>query len=169
MSDVKWNHTDLKLKNFRRNPIVMCKAITPEIMQSLEVISDADAEIRFDPLKHSLKTWNRKEGLKVNDPHFIGVRKQTPLHTDKAYPRYSHQILLRCDNFLVRGLDLVETPLCRGTYFVLDGHSPHQLHSTVPKNNGMYVAISIDNHYVMHPDIVINHLIYFAKNNLFKD
>ena len=103
---------------------------------------DSLAQI-FPGNAQSLKTWGRTKGVKRMDAHWIGVRKQTPLHFDPAYPRYTHQLLLRVDGFTLRGVDKQELELERGTYLLLDAHSPHQLYS-IAEEALWYVAVSID-------------------------
>ena len=122
------------------------------------------AEI-FPTPSHSLKTWNRTEGVKELDPHWIGVRKQTPLHYDPAYPRYTHHLLVRVDGFVLRGINQVETPrLGRGAYLVLDTHSPHQLFAK-NKTDMWYVAASSDDHVIHPPEEMIPWLVGYATEN----
>jgi hypothetical protein len=92
---------------------------------------------------HSLKTWGRTDGHWGVAPHWIGLSHGTDLHTDKAYPRYTHHLLVIVDPFVLRGLDNEECPLQRGTYVVVDTHSPHQLWA---KERGArwYLAVSMD-------------------------
>ena len=117
----------------------------------------------FPTEKHLLKTWNRTEGVKALDPHWIGVRQQTPLHYDPAYPRFTHHLLLRVDGFVLRGISKVETPkLGRGAYLVLDTHSPHQLFAK-SKSDIWYVAASIDDHIAHPPEEMIPWLVNYSK------
>lgn len=115
---------------------------------------------------HRLQTWGRKPGEKVNDPHWIAVRGQTPLHRDPAYPRYSHHLKIRVDEGVAaRGLDKQELELKRGLFYILDTHSPHQVTS---KNKQAYnVAISIDSHEPIDPQKAINMCLEFGKNTDF--
>lgn len=109
---------------------------------------DDDALARIFPGgSHSLKTWGRAGNTKVLDPHWIGVRKPTPMHVDPAYPRYSHHLVLRCDGMWVWGMAKEKEQIVRGSFFILDGHSPHQLAGDRrPKGSPpqWYVAVSYD-------------------------
>ena len=99
----------------------------------------------FTTGKHSLQTWGRKPGVKRGaEPHWIGVFKPGPLHTDRAYPRMTHHLVLKVDpGFFIRGHNREETPLERGTILCLDTHSPHQIQTSV-KGASWYVAVSVD-------------------------
>lgn len=122
---------------------------------------------------HSLKTWGRTEGTKVNDPHWIGVRKPTPLHIDPAYPRYSHHVVLRCDDLWLWGLDREALPVSRGMFFILDGHSPHQLTGDRrPKGAPApwYVACSLDTvDAPLPPDVAIPIILRYATTHRLDD
>lgn len=66
--------------------------------------------------------------------HWLLTRGGTPVHTDRAYLRYTHQMVLRNDGTRIRGhprYDPEDTrdwppPLTVGTLYCLDTHSPHQ-------------------------------------------
>lgn len=165
MASVKW---DMVLgKDQLPNPVVRSKVIDlpdtigryPEMLETM-----------FPSNNHSLKTWGRTPGVTEMDPHWIGVRKPTPLHTDKAYPRWTHQIMVNVDaGFVLRGLNKVELPLQRGTYFVLDTHSPHQLwaESKVPQ---WYLALSVDTKQDEVPDKeIITLLLDYGHRFVFSD
>ena len=109
---------------------------------------------------HQLKTWGGSQTTR--DPHWIGVTKQTPLHTDPRYPRFSWQLILKVDNFVLRGVDLVETPLKDNTLVLLDTHSPHQLFAK-DKSATYYVAVSIDSIVVLPVEEVISNLVHYAN------
>jgi len=116
----------------------------------------------FPKAAHSLKTWGRTPGILVDDPHWIGVSGSTPLHFDPKYPRYTHHLLLVIDSdFVLRGYDKEEVGLKQGTYFCMDGHSPHQLHA---KKRGArwYLAVSIDSHEQMPRDEMVEQLVEYA-------
>lgn len=117
---------------------------------------------------HSLKTWGRAGDERTLDPHWIGVRKPTPMHMDPAYPRYSHHLVLRCDGMWLWGWDQERLPIERGSFFILDGHSPHQLCSERrPKGSPApwYVAVSYDTSDApAAPSEVIPTLINYALN-----
>lgn len=113
----------------------------------------------FPHNKHQLKTWGN---ISTSECHFIAVQKQTPLHTDKGFPKYTHHLILYVDNFILRGLDKQELPIQRGTYFVLDGHSPHQLLAK-QKDARYYLAVSYDSQKFEHKDFVISKMIEYLK------
>lgn len=123
-------------------------------------------ETMFPSTKHSLKTWGRTPGADLAmDPHWIGVRSGGPLHTDKAYPRFTHQIVVNADpGFVVRGLHKIGVPVQRGTFFVLDTHSPHQLYAE-SGHPTWYLALSVDTRTdtVLDKDIIALLLQYGAS------
>ena len=137
--NVKWD-TPLRADQ-RANPVIASRTIL--LPDSIGAFPDMLTRM-FPSDNHSLKTWGRTEGVRKHDPHWIGVRKQTPLHVDPAYPRYSHQIMVTVDpGFVLRGWDKKESPLRRGVFFVLDTHSPHQLYAASGKPH-WYLALSWD-------------------------
>jgi len=65
--------------------------------------------------------------------HFLLTRDGTIVHTDKAYTRFTHQLVLRNDGNRLRGLARYDggehtwhPPLVVGSMYCLDTHSPHQ-------------------------------------------
>lgn len=89
------------------------------------------------------------------------------MHTDPAYPRYTHQLKLYVDNEIyTSGLNNEKTQLKRGLFYILDTHSPHQVTSKI--KNGYNVSISLDSDYILSPEQVLPILIgynNFKKNN----
>jgi hypothetical protein len=87
-----------------------------------------DAEVeRFLPPGKSRKL--RSFGHDEEGVHWLLTRGGTILHTDPAYARYSHQLILRNDGNRLRGLRDEEPwhpPMVPGTFYALDTHSPHQ-------------------------------------------
>ena len=114
----------------------------------------------------SLKTWNRTPGVRTLDPHWIGVYNGTTLHNDIGYPRYTHQLILRADNYCIRGRDHVRTKLARGHCISVDTHSPHQLWA-LDASALWYVAASIDAKTRLRLEEVLPDLIAFARTNPF--
>jgi hypothetical protein len=155
--DVKW---DIELKDWQtENPILECVNINRKFD-----VFDADT---FDSVlngkaKQQLKTWGGAES--TSEPHWIGVTHGTPLHTDPRYPRYSWQLMIWVDDFVLRGLNKVETPLEMGTLFLLDTHSPHQLWAK-SKNARYYLACSMDSKEKIPMGEAITKLTNFADNN----
>jgi len=163
MADVKW---DAPLKEGQRdNPVVYSAKI--DMPSSVKIPTNDELEVIFKTKGYRLQTWGRSKDakgkeVKTNDPHWIGVRKGTPLHTDFAYPRYSHHLKVRVDDgIVVRGINKDELLLERGVFYILDTHSPHQV---LHKNNDAIwnVAVSIDSHVLLDPMDCIKKSILFA-------
>jgi hypothetical protein len=88
---------------------------------------DALLERAFGPGKsRKLKSWGHRGPEEI---HWLATRSGTPFHTDPAYPRYTHHLIIRNDGFRLRGVEdrPDATPLTRGTAYCLDAHSPHQV------------------------------------------
>ena len=157
--NVSW---DTPLKPWQKaNPIVEARVL--EIDNRWQVPSTRDL-LRVFPAGHSLKTWGKGLGTDHHlSAHWIGVKKQTPIHTDPKYPRYTHHLILRADNFVLRGIDKVECPVVRGSYIVADTHSPHQLFAK-SKDALWYVGVSVDADEPMPADMVLPRLFDYAIN-----
>jgi hypothetical protein len=157
--NVKWDHV-LSADQIG-NPILLSRLLVlPESIGTFPAMLSA----MFPSNNHSLKTWGRTAGVKKHDPHWIGVRKQTPLHRDPAYPRYSHQIIVSVDpGFVVRGLNKETLSLQRGTFFIVDTHSPHQLYAAVGKPY-WYLALSWDADEPQDADTVIAALLSYGSS-----
>ncbi len=163
MADVSWK-TPLK-EGQRPNPAVFSVKI--DLPDYVPVPSNQQLEAIFKTKGYKLQTWGRTKDskgkdIRTNDPHWIGVRNGTPLHTDFAYPRYSHHLKVRADDgIVVRGLNKVELLLERGTFYILDTHSPHQvLHKD--KSAVWNVAVSIDSNELLDPSDCIKRMVQFA-------
>tara|TARA_R110002020_G_scaffold453111_2_gene667788 strand:+ start:1828 stop:2331 length:504 start_codon:yes stop_codon:yes gene_type:complete len=156
--NVKWDD-DLQPGQLE-NPVIYTETLDlPDIVKTP---SSDELALVFPKPNHSLKTWGRS-GKLDDDPHWIAVQKQTPLHRDPRYPKYTHHILLRVDNFVLRGITKVpEISLSRGTYLVLDGHSPHQLFSK-SKDAKFYIACSMDSNQIFDKSYAIERLIEYAS------
>jgi len=149
------------------NPVIRSKMIDlPETIGRYPQM----LETMFPSNNHSLKTWGRTPGVTEMDPHWIGVRKGTPLHTDKAYPRITHQIMVNVDpGFVLRGLNKDEMPLARGLFFVLDTHSPHQLYAPAAGPQ-WYLALSVDTKQDDVPDgEIVKLLLDYGHRFVFSD
>lgn len=154
--NVSW---DIQLKDWQKtNPIV-------EAYRNIKGIT-----FEFDEQKtrevlvmkgHQLKTWGGTES--TSEPHWIGVTKQTPIHTDPRYPRYSWQLIVHVDNFVLRGIDKVETALEKNMLVLVDTHSPHQL---LAKDTDAvyYIACSMDSKTILSKDEVLSKLRNYANN-----
>jgi len=158
--NVKW---DAPLKDGQlSNPIVEVHKI-PEKHIDLSIFNEEEFnQVLNAKASHQLKTWGGVES--TSEPHWIGVKKATPLHTDPRYPRYSWQLILKVDNFVLRGKDKVETQLEAGTMFLLDTHSPHQLHAK-SKEAKYYFACSMDSKTPISYPIALKKLTTYIKEN----
>ena len=166
--DLKW---DYELKEHQNpNPVVFTKKI------------DLDAEGVFCTNEQSilkvfktdgfkLQTWGRTPNKLEDDPHYIGVRRTTPLHIDPKYPRYSHHLKIRVDMGIgCRGLNKESLMFERGTFYILDTHSPHQvfIHDAYKKLKPEWnIAVSIDSSTPIDPEEAISRCIEYAKENPF--
>jgi hypothetical protein len=88
---------------------------------------DVVAPLMGDGSSRKLKSLGHAE----NGAHFLLTRGGTSLHTDKAYARYSHQLVIRNDGNRLRGFEDTEQsewhmPMVPGVMYCLDTHSPHQ-------------------------------------------
>lgn len=90
-----------------------------------------------------LQTWQRCATY-PDGPHWIGVRSGTPLHTDPRYPRYTHQLVVRNDGWVLNGMGTKRHLVGTGTLLCLDTHSPHQLTKSQDNRGLFYLAASMD-------------------------
>lgn len=110
-----------------------------------------------------IRTWGRTPKTKAMDPHWIGLRGGTGLHTDPAYPRYSHHLKIRVDEgFSVQGLSKQPFPLTRGLFYILDAHSPHQVLCKGPDKLGFNIAISMDAKFPLEVRHAVDRLIEYG-------
>ena len=128
-----------------------------------------ELESIFKTKNYKLQTWGRskdKKGKTIleNDAHWIAVKGTTPMHNDPKYPRFSHHLKLRVDgDVYVRGIGKQKLQLQRGTYYVLDTHSPHQV---VAASSDLWnVAISVDSNFVLNPKETVKKCLMFAANS----
>lgn len=110
---------------------------------------------------HQLKTWGGAQS--TSEPHWIGVKKQTPLHTDPRYPRYTWHLIVKVDNFALRGINKEEIKLENNMLILLDTHSPHQLYA-LDKTANYYLAVSMDSKTIMPKEVVLPKLIDYVNN-----
>lgn len=121
---------------YRRWPLVWAEQRGP-LPQPTPDTSDAVLELAFGEGKsRKLKSWGHyPEDSSVGEvhPHWLVTRGGTAMHTDPAYARYTHHLILRNDGFALRGADesprgdLAAMPLKVGAMYCLDAHSPHQV------------------------------------------
>lgn len=142
------------------NPVLVKRTVA--LPEGIHMPTIDELQQVFTSGNHSLKTWGRTSGETNGiEPHWIGVCKETVLHTDPKYPRFSHQLVLRVDSFVLRGWNKVETELASGVYFVLDTHSPHQLFAK-KDDATWYVAVSMDSKSILRTDEALGKLQAYA-------
>jgi|21_taG_2_1085346.scaffolds.fasta_scaffold20511_3 hypothetical protein len=167
--DIKWDAT---LKDYQRsNPVVYSQ----DYILPHTIIEPSDAVLNEIFKKgETLKTWGRskKDGKTVvrNDPHFIACSKNTPLHVDPRYPRYSHHLKIRVDSEIyARGIDKVAMKLNRGTFYILDTHSPHQIFQNKEVSTdrtSWNVACSLDSDDILDTSIVPRMMKYLQETDI---
>ena len=158
--DIKW---DAPLKEGQvSNPILEYynKGLDKEFLSRFS--EDDFNSVLNAKAKHQLKTWGGSDS--TAEPHWIGCKKGTPLHTDPRYPRYSWQLILKVDNFCIRGKDKEETKLEAGMLFLLDTHSPHQLWA-LSKDATYYFACSMDSKEYIPMEIAYLKLHSYVQDN----
>jgi hypothetical protein len=161
--NVKW--TDPLKEGQRENPVVHYEYV--ELPQDFIYPTDAMLAEIFTGKGAQLKTWGRTPKVKENDPHWIGVKGSTPLHTDPAYPRYTHHLKIRVDDGIhCWGYNKSPLVLTRGLFYILDTHSPHQVYSKNSKD-GWNVSISIDSKIQLDPASTIQQLINYGLTREF--
>jgi hypothetical protein len=150
---------DITLRNDQRaNPVILVQ----KNVKGFEFTFDESKILKALTGKgHQLKTWGNAES--TSEPHWIAVKKATPLHTDPRYPRYTWHLILYVDNFGLRGINKVETKLEAGDLILLDTHSPHQLFA-YDKSATYYVACSIDSKYIMGKSEALNKILKYVNN-----
>jgi hypothetical protein len=137
----------------RSNPVLWVLPAPAALWPLLRRIDVGDEAMRAylpDGNGMALKSF----GHTTSGVHFLLTRKGTTVHTDKAYTRYSHQLVLRNDGNRIRGLPRYDSPdqtrwhppLLPGTMYALDTHSPHQgLHDPrIAPAPGMKAVIAVD-------------------------
>ena len=152
---------DVPLKPFQiGNPVV---AYTEIELSDAYICPDNKTMDNLFPVKNqSLRTWGRSVGQhKGMDPHWMRIKRGTPLHTDPLYERYSHHLVLKAEGYGLRGHDKVEKKIKRGTVYVLDVHSPHQV-TYHDENNLWYLSVSMDSNQILDWDVSIPVLCEYA-------
>lgn len=90
-------------------------------------VSDAVMERIFDMSKNTkqLRSW----GHDPTGAHWLATKGGTALHTDPAYTRYTHHLVLRNDGFYLHGVNEGRhlPTLAVGSMLCLDTWSPHKL------------------------------------------
>jgi len=169
--DVKW---DIQLRpDQRRNPVMFTKHL--ELGEEIHYPTNEELRavmgIKEGHKGKRLQTWGRAKDAKgktvvEHDPHWLAVKNGTPLHVDPRYPRYSHQLKIRVDPpTYVHGIDKSQLILKRGTFYILDTHSPHQV---VTGSGELWnVTASIDSHSLLNPNQAVEVLMNYCLNTDF--
>ena len=170
MANVKWSY-QLK-KGQSGNPIVYSEMVD---LPKFIPFPKESSLLKFFPTKnYTLQTWGREiddngKTVLINDPHWIAVRKGTPIHFDPKYPRYSHHLKVRVDDGVYcRGLSKEELHLKTGLFYILDTHSPHQVFHK-HKYGVWNVAASIDSHEILNYEDTKLRLLKFVTENRIDD
>lgn len=114
--------------------------------------------------KRVLRSWGHDE----RTVHWLMTRCGTNLHTDTAYLRYSHHLIIRNDGWRIIGADMEQWPrlLTPGTIYCLDTHSPHQVvpDPRIAKGRPLYkLQVALDASEVLDPGAVRRLLSDFAS------
>lgn len=162
--DVKW---DYQLKQDQRSNPVIYKTLVDLDENFMKITREMVDNIFLYTKSQSLKTWGYSERSK-DDPHFIGVKGSTTLHTDPRYSRYTHQLKIYVDgDFYTWGLNKEKTYLKRGLFYILDTHSPHQV---VSESKDTYnISISMDKNDIIHPNEALNIIMNWGMKADFMD
>lgn len=124
----------------------------------------------------ALKSWGHNEA----GVHWLATRGGTGLHDDRAYLRYTHQLVLRNDGNRIRGLPEHDDPeswhpiMVPGTLYCLDTHSPHQGLSDTrvqgpPGIARVKVVIAVDREEPLAPVVAWDMLSLFLMRQLTDD
>ena len=170
MPNIKWG-TPLK-EGQRPNPVVYVSYVD----LPADIIEPSEEQLAqvFDGTPTSrIKTWARKKGsdgkaILEHDPHWIATKKGLGLHNDPRYPRYTHHLKIKVDEGIyTRGVDLAETKLQRGLFYILDTHSPHQI---LHKNRQAVcnVSVSVDSYDILDEKIILPQMLEFARTTDFE-
>lgn len=119
-------------------------------------VTDGVLELAFGEGKsRKIKSWGH---VGEDQAHWLVTRGGTPMHTDPAYLRYTHHLILRNDGWRLRGFkdDEHADPLTVGVMYCLDAHSPHQVvpdpRLAFPGKPGYKVQAAVDKGEPLEPD-----------------
>jgi|SRR5215469_772185 len=138
----------------RREPLLWCSDIPAArawIAEEFDTSDEAMWAVLGQGNARALKSF----GHDSDGVHYLLLRGGTGLHTDTAYTRYTHQLVLRNDGTRIRGLERYEGsrqdwhPLMRpGVMYCLDTHSPHiglpDPRMDCPRRGYMKAVIAVD-------------------------
>jgi hypothetical protein len=155
---------DLVLRSDQlKDPVIWTQSMPEQFRSLLGRIDTSDAAMAPfipDGKGMALKSF----GHSGQGVHFLLTRAGTTVHTDPAYTRYSHQLVLRNDGNRIRGLPRYDSedptrwhqPFLPGVMYALDTHSPHQGLGDIriaPKP-GLKAVLAVDRDDVLSPEEV---------------
>ena len=164
-----WKYGTPLRKGMVGDPVLHYEMVDLDVLGVPEP-TDAEMEQIFVKKASKVRTWNRRHtpqgvALKVNDPHWLAVKKGVQCHIDTGFPRYSHQLKVRVDpNTFITGNDEIQYPLVRGLYYILDAHSPHEVLAT-GADSFWNVTAAIDHNIQLNPDTTLKRLLEYVKTN----
>lgn len=137
------------------DPVIWVEKAPAEAFEHISAIDTSDEAMEAYLGKGSgMKLKSFGHDTTGTGVHFLLTRKGTTVHTDKAYTRYSHQLVLRNDGNRLRGLPRYDSenpedwhlPITPGVMYCLDTHSPHQgLHDPrIGTKAGLKAVLAVD-------------------------
>jgi hypothetical protein len=143
----------------RAAPIVWAQEwIHAEPGLRLPEFDDATMERIFGPATQGgqkIRSWGHDD----HGVHWLSTRRGTVMHTDPAYNRYTHHLIVRNDGFGIQGINrqLEHPPMTVGLLYCLDAFSPHQVvrDPRLSANRPIYkVQLAVDRSVVLSPEEV---------------
>jgi hypothetical protein len=154
-----WKNTDVLQAHQTEKPILWWEM--RDLPDLLPDTSDEALASVFPPGGGAkLRTWHHAGDDKKGGVHFLSTRAGTPMHSDPAFWRYTHHLVLRNDGLRVHGLEQDDgVPRMEpGLMLCLDTWSPHQVSvdprmTTVKRGTGLYkVAVAVDREQPLGPN-----------------
>lgn len=111
------------------HPILWFVRLPTALTEHLPNVEDADLRPGFgDGYARRLKSWGHDDSG-VTSVHWLATRSGTLMHTDIAYLRYTHHLVLRNDGFKIvgDGTTADHPPMLPGSLYCLDTHTKHQV------------------------------------------
>lgn len=112
----------------------------------------------------------KPSAIKSNEPHWLATVNGIEMHDDLNMPKYVYCLKIRVDagNY-VKGKDGTELKLERGTFYILDCHTPHEIFikpEEVDGDDASYnVSIVIDTNDIIDPQEAIRICIDWGLKN----
>lgn len=139
-------------------PIVWFWKLNGALIDRIPLVADAGLELALGPGRaRAIKSW----GHDADGVHWLVTRSGTGYHTDPAYARYTHHLIIRNDCWRIRGFnDDLHPSMLPGAVYCLDTHSPHQVvvDERIEANRaavtGYKVQVAVDRHHALEPEEV---------------